>query len=267
MLFYFSLCDLLDLNENSLLASNNQEETEDEGEKSTEDALKESLTPSNDESINATLTVCNEPKKRNSIWGMLLRHNPKLKNFQKSSDTSNTPTQKSEEEPVISENTALKRASNSESEEKKTRKLEIRRKKSLSTPNLPTNTAQFLCLDTFENNSMSNMNHQITNSSKMKTLEVPKQNSLSSQLTRSKSVCERSPTGEFPNEENDDSSKTSVAWSLRIKRTTKDLMGNWGMSGGDSNSLPGRVRFGTIARKVQDRKAREAEKRRKRERK
>ena len=224
-----------------------------------DEALRESLTQSNDGTVDDTLTIQNPPKKRQSIWGLLLRNNKRL-NLQVASVT-NSPALKPAEHQLHSDTAQIK---NTSAEEIFENKLEVRRKKSLSTPNLP--ASQFLSIEklTAETASNLDLNPQITTETlESKTLENPKRKFSSRQIKRSRSVHDKSTNEVNRNKLND--AKEKIPWSVRIRRNTKDLVNSW--SSEENEGPIGKVRFGTIAKKVQERRAKETQRNKKRQRK
>jgi len=244
------------------------DETGDEEEKSTEEALKENLTPSkesllpsNDGSIDYTLQICNQPKQRGSIWGLLLRNNKHLNSFQEQDPAlTKKPAFKSEQQQLYCNNTVLLNDTNKTAKEITKTKSDVRRKKSLSTPNLP--ISQFLTLDKQSSDKVSNLDLKKTKTPESKTLENPKRKTGNNRLNRSRSVHDK-----CLKRENVDDAKEKISWSMRIKRNTRDLVSNSSLNNGESEAQVGKVRFGTIARKVQDRKAKETQRDKKKERK
>ena len=195
------------------------------------------------------LKDCTPRKKRSSIWTMLWRNNQKLDYNQAYSPCN----KKSEKNTPDSEKLEKDKAENST--------IELRRKKSLSTSNLPNTN-----FPTLERLAVEN------GSSLKRICKTPephpanKEEKQTLNLKRCHSVYDRSPLHREKELETLDN-KQKMAWSVRIKRNTIDWASSCSLSKMENELQKGRTRFGTIARKVQERKANEAQRDKKRQRK
>ena len=189
-------------------------------------------------------------KKRNSIWALLTRNHSESKAQDGATKPCLNLNSADRKQENSSENMSIKRQKNDVTTEIEKTFHQQRRKLSLSAPNL--------ALVNFPDSEKAK------NFAKTSTLSgdlegpVSEKVKLSRTFSESKKEQKVRPKSAMPSEETKNLKET---WPRRIKRTTMEWASNVSLTNEKKESqTTNRVRFGTIAKKVQDRKTKEEQK-------